>query len=151
MSKAGLKRRKATKQKHKAISIKVEKVDALNKTIAHLEEELTKEMGGDKDQMRQELEQLEKANEKLREVNNSLVVSLQDVKNEERDIQHERESELRTISRSIQNKKVELQNIAKGNDTFLMNFDRNMDRLLRTIEQRKTSSKLRQLDLWVPL
>ncbi|CAI5091987.1 ANM_HP_G0212890.mRNA.1.CDS.1 [Saccharomyces cerevisiae] len=36
------------------------KVDALNKTIAHLEEELTKEMGGDKDQMRQELEQLEK-------------------------------------------------------------------------------------------
>ncbi|CAI4659109.1 BFH_collapsed_G0038890.mRNA.1.CDS.1 [Saccharomyces cerevisiae] len=113
------------------------KVDALNKTIAHLEEELTKEMGGDKDQMRQELEQLEKANEKLREVNNSLVVSLQDVKNEERDIQHERESELRTISRSIQNKKVELQNIAKGNDTFLMNFDRNMDRLLRTIEQRK--------------
>lgn len=123
----------------------------MNKTIAHLEEELTKEMGGDKDQMRQELEQLEKANEKLREVNNSLVVSLQDVKNEERDIQHERESELRTISRSIQNKKVELQNIAKGNDTFLMNFDRNMDRLLRTIEQRKTSSKLRQLDLWVPL
>lgn len=77
----------------------------MNKTIAHLEEELTKEMGGDKDQMRQELEQLEKANEKLREVNNSLVVSLQDVKNEERDIQHERESELRTISRSIQNKK----------------------------------------------
>ncbi|QID86936.1 Structural maintenance of chromosomes protein 6 [Saccharomyces pastorianus] len=113
------------------------KVNALNKTIAHLEEELTKEMGGDKDQMRKELEQLEKDNEKLRDVNNSLVVNLQDSQNEEKDIQHERESELRIAARSIQNKKIELQNIAKGNDTFLMNFDRNMDMLLRTIEQRK--------------
>ncbi|CAI4046999.1 hypothetical protein SKDZ_12G4090 [Saccharomyces kudriavzevii ZP591] len=113
------------------------KVNALNKTIAHLEEELTKEMGGDKDQMRQELEQLEKNNEKLRDVNNSLAVNLQDLKNEERDIQRERESELRVVSQSIQNKKMELHNISKGNDTFLMNFDRNMDRLLKTIEQRK--------------
>ncbi|EJS42609.1 rhc18p [Saccharomyces arboricola H-6] len=114
------------------------KIDALNKTIAHLEEELTKEMGGDKDQMRQELEQLEKNNENLRDVNNSLVVNLQDLKNKERDIQRERESELSMASRNIQNKKTELQNILRGNDTFLMNFDRNMDRLLRMIEQRKS-------------
>lgn len=122
-----------------------ENLRTLSNTIAHLEEELKREMGGDKDQMRQEISQLETRNGDIRDLVNSLSSKLQDLNNDERRIIQDRQVEVRNAEQSILGKKNELRQIAQGNSNFLNNFDDNMQHLLQTIQRRSNEFESRPI------
>ena len=112
------------------------KLATLDRTIKHLEKELEREMGGDRDQMRDELIKLEARNTELGNLVNSLSFQIQDLQNDERRIAQERQSEVSNAEQRIQKKKGDIQKIAQGNNNFLNNFDDNMSRLLEIIQKR---------------
>lgn len=120
-------------------------LQTLSNTIAHLEQELKREMGGDKDQMRQEISQLETRNVDIRDVVNSLSSNLQDLQNDEKGIILERHLEVKNAEQSILHKKNELGQIAQGNSSFLNNFDDNMLYLLQTIQRRSNEFESRPI------
>ena len=77
------------------------RIKTLDKTIEHLEQDLKKEMGGDKEQMREEQISLEHESDQLRKELSDLQISMDEMKNEERDIIRQRQTELQGIERSI--------------------------------------------------
>ena len=118
------------------------KIESLNRTIRTLEEELKKEMGGDRDQIQIELKESEEAVEGFNDLKKSLVLELKDLQNEEIQIANERQREIRAIEQSVQGKLSELRRIREGTNNFLSNFDPNMDHLLAEIEKRKAEFKV---------
>ncbi|CCF56039.1 hypothetical protein KAFR_0A06040 [Kazachstania africana CBS 2517] len=113
------------------------KIEALDKTIAHLEENFRREMGGDKDQLREELADLEMQNTELNTQVNALTINLQDVQNEEREVVQQRQADVQQLERSIQNQKIQIQRTVESNNNFLSNFDPKMEYLLKVLKQRQ--------------
>ncbi|CCD27110.1 DNA repair protein SMC6 NDAI_0J02180 [Naumovozyma dairenensis CBS 421] len=124
------------KEAENGISECKRRIETLNRTIEHLEQELEKQMGGDRGKMKEELAQLQAENEQLRDKVENISNELLEMQDKERTIAAERQQDLRTIEHNIQSKRNELQKIAQGNNSFLTNFDQNMDRLLLQIKQR---------------
>ncbi|CCE61756.1 hypothetical protein TPHA_0B00840 [Tetrapisispora phaffii CBS 4417] len=113
-----------------------EKIKVLDKNILHLEQQLQKEMGGDKDQMGVDLKKYESENEKLVATVDILTVQLQDLQNEESNIIQEAKTEINSLENSIREKQNELKGISAGNNNFLHNFDHRLPQLLHLIERR---------------
>lgn len=114
-----------------------QKIQALGHQISRLEEEMRGEMGGDKEQMRQEIVTMEKHHEHLKNVINALSLNIQDLQNDERRIVQERNLEMQDLENDVSRKKNELREMSRGSKNFLNNFDDKMIQLLETIKKRE--------------
>lgn len=113
------------------------KISSLDRSIKELERKIEEEMGGDREQMRKELGELEKSVEIDQSTVNAHTVKLEDLQNEEKSNTYDRQSEVNNIEKKIQGKRSEIRQIKDGNHNFLSNFDRNMNRLVTEIERLK--------------
>lgn len=113
-----------------------QKIRVLDQQIARLEEEMRSEMGGDKEQMRQEIITMENHNEHLKQVINSLFLTLQDLQNDERRVVQERDVEIQNFKDDVSRKRNELREMSEGSRNFLNNFDDKMVHLLQVINKR---------------
>lgn len=119
-----------------------EKIKSLDALISRTERELRDEMGGDREQMRQEILKLEAENEKLR---SKLIYTAEEehrLKGDERALIERRQADVNDKERSIHSKRNELQQITRENSDFLTNFDRQMPFLLRKIRERAAEFKV---------
>ena len=111
------------------------KIQLLNDRITKTEKELEKELGGDRDIMKVQLEQLEKEIEREQSSINALTVQYEDLENEERSTINQRGSEVNSLQQGISSKMSELKKMGTGNNNFLTNFDRNINKLLEEINR----------------
>ncbi|GMM57120.1 DNA repair protein [Maudiozyma humilis] len=113
------------------------KIKLLNDRIAKTEKELEKELGGDREVMKAQLEQLEKEIEAEQSSISALTVQYEDLENEERSTIHQRETEVNSLQQSMNAKRSELSKLKSGNNNFLLNFDRNINKLLEEINRNR--------------
>lgn len=117
------------------------KIADLNKSIDHSKEELKKRRGGDKEQMRVEMNNLTQKNEELSDLIGTLSSEIQDLKNKERNVVARRNEELKQLDITIHRNHQELKKIKEGNVSLLGNFDNKMEYLLQQIQHNKSHFK----------
>ncbi|CCK69031.1 DNA repair protein SMC6 KNAG_0B06010 [Huiozyma naganishii CBS 8797] len=125
------------KQAQESIKKCEENIRNLDVSIKRLEDELQREMGGDKEQMRQELNELEAKQEQLLSKSRDILPALETLESNDKALENERASAISEVQRIITERTAELQNISKGMDSFLSNFDPNIEMLLKTINHNK--------------
>ncbi|SCV05937.1 LANO_0H18470g1_1 [Lachancea nothofagi CBS 11611] len=113
------------------------KILSFNKIIANFEDQLRKQMGGDKKQMQDEAEGLklkvEASNKRLSTSN----VRLGELRERITALSAQNEELITAKKDSIVRKQEYLNRALQGNNSFLANFDLNMEKVIRTIEQRQ--------------
>lgn len=117
------------------------KISDLDKNINHLKEEIKKRMGGDKEQMRVDMDNLIKKNDELNDLMNILSSEIQDLENKQRTVNRRRDEELKQIDTTVYRNRQELKKIREGNVSFLSNFDSRMETLLQQIQHNKNRFK----------
>ncbi|QLQ80804.1 hypothetical protein HG537_0E01590 [Torulaspora globosa] len=115
-----------------------DKVKTLDELISRTEQELRDEMGGDREQMRKEILEIEAANEELRSKSSSIAEEEHRLRGDETMLIERRQADVNDKQRSINSKRRELERITRENSGFLDNFDRQMSVLLRKIRERAT-------------
>lgn len=130
------KEHKAETQKH--IEQTQSKIAHLDTIIEEKEEEMRKQIGGDKNKMREEAETLKIQIKGLNDTLSASYTHYQELKDKEHSISLEAEATVRKLQRGINNKTNELREASQGKMNFLSQFDPNMEKVVRLIEQRKS-------------
>ncbi|CAB4257268.1 similar to Saccharomyces cerevisiae YLR383W SMC6 Protein involved in structural maintenance of chromosomes [Maudiozyma barnettii] len=112
-----------------------DKIRHLSKKIAMFENKLSEEMGGDRDDMKQQLKQLEIDIQDDRNNIDVFTTTSRDLRSNEDAICNQRRTELAGLEENIRSKSIEFAKVKTGNNNFLFNFDRNINRLLDEINR----------------
>lgn len=113
-----------------------QKAKSLDLVIDRIKRELRDEIGGDREQMENEIVKTEAQNEEIRGKLSSNNEEIQQFKGQERALIDRRRVDVDDKERSIQSKQDELRHITRENSDLLSNFDRQMTTLLRMIQER---------------
>ncbi|SMN22671.1 similar to Saccharomyces cerevisiae YLR383W SMC6 Protein involved in structural maintenance of chromosomes [Maudiozyma saulgeensis] len=114
-----------------------DKIKHLSKKITSFEKKLSEEMGGDRDAMKEQLEQLKMDIQKDRSNIDAFTTTSRDLRSNEDTLCNQRRAELAGLEENIRSKHTEFEKVKAGSNNFLFNFDRNINRLLDEINRAK--------------
>ncbi|SCW01800.1 LAFE_0E07536g1_1 [Lachancea fermentati] len=115
-----------------------DKVGHFKKTIEVLQDQLRKQMGGDKEKMQMEADAIRKNIDEANHGYSEANIRLRELKDKERTLVSSQKQALEVQQRSIHSKINELRELSRGKNNFLSNFDSNMERVLKVINQRRS-------------
>lgn len=118
------------------------KIRLLDGKIERLEQEIQRQMGGDKEQMKVDIEKLEAKNEELIKQLDNYSIQIREAENEESKFIHDHNAEVRTLEQSIQKRTMEMRSMKQGDNNLISSFGRNVGALLNLIKQNEKSFKV---------
>ncbi|SCU88818.1 LADA_0E12222g1_1 [Lachancea dasiensis] len=110
------------------------KISACEDTIKRFEESRRLQLGGDRKQLLKEAEHFRDKIEQQKKVRSDYGLKLQKLLDDQRNIEKRRDTEIAAIASAMRHHQEELKRVRSGDNNFLANFDRNMEKVVQAIQ-----------------